>query len=113
MATKKKYSKDFKLGAISLVKDQNFSQLDAAKILNINSAMLCRWIKENRVDQDCANDKLTPEQTAIKELKHQVKQLKVEKDILKKATVFFAAETHKNINYCSIKEEEEEEDESE
>jgi transposase len=36
---------------------------------------------------------LTPELEEIKKLKAQVKRLQMERDILKKATVFFAAET--------------------
>jgi len=36
---------------------------------------------------------LTAEQEEIKHLKAQVKRLEMEKDILKKATVFFAKET--------------------
>jgi len=39
------------------------------------------------------NGKQTPEQEEIRKLKAQVKRLQMEKDILKKATVFFAAET--------------------
>ena len=37
--------------------------------------------------------KLTPEQDEIRKLKAQVKQLELEKKILKEATVFFAKET--------------------
>jgi transposase len=39
------------------------------------------------------NGKLTPEQEEVRKLKAQVKRLQMEKEILKKATVFFAAET--------------------
>jgi len=39
------------------------------------------------------NGKLTAEQEEIRKLKTQVNRLQMEKDILKKATVFFAAET--------------------
>jgi transposase len=40
-----------------------------------------------------AHGRLTPEQDEIRKLKVQVKPLEMEKDILKKATVFFAKET--------------------
>ena len=96
MSTRKKYSKEFKLDAISLVLDQNYSQREAADSLEINAQMLGRWIKEHRSDDGQAfrgNGKLTPEQEEIRKLKSQVKRLEMEKDILKKATVFFAKET--------------------
>ena len=39
------------------------------------------------------NGKLTPEQEEVRKLKAKVKRLEMEKEILKKATVFFAVET--------------------
>ena len=58
--------------------------------------MLGRWVKEHESDDGQAfrgNGKLTPEQDEVRKLKAQVKKLEMEKEILKKATVFFAAET--------------------
>lgn len=96
MTTRKKYTKEFKLDAISLVKDQGYTQVEAARSLNINANMLGRWIRETKQDDGHAfrgNGKLTPEQQEIRKLKAQVKQLELEKKILKEATVFFARET--------------------
>jgi transposase len=94
--TRKQYSKEFKLDAISLVLDQGFSRKEAAASLEINSQMLGRWIKESREEDGQAfrgNGKLTQEQEEIKKLRAQVKQLEMEREILKKATAFFAKET--------------------
>jgi len=97
MSKRKQYSKEFKLDAISLVLDQNYSRVEAAGNLGINANMLGRWIKEYQKDEDDqafrGNGKLTSEQLEIRRLKAEVKQLEMERDILKKATVFFAKET--------------------
>ena len=97
MPKRKKYSKEFKLDAISLVLDQGYSRIEAARSLEINSNMLCRWVKEHQADKDGqafrGNGKLSPEQEEIRKLKTQVRQLELEKRILKEATVFFAKET--------------------
>lgn len=96
MTKRKKYSKEFKLDAIALVVDQNYSQAEAARNLDVNPNMLGRWIKESDNDDGHAfrgNGKLTPEQEEIRSLKAQVKRLEMEREILKKATVFFAKET--------------------
>jgi transposase len=96
MAERKKYPKEFKLDAVSLVTEQNYSRAEAAKSLGINANMLGRWVKEQESDDGLAfrgNGKLTPEQERIRTLESEVKRLRMEKDILKKATVFFAAET--------------------
>ncbi len=97
MATRKKYSKEYKLDAVSLVLEQGYTRIEAARSLEINATMLGRWVKEHKQSDDGqafrGNGKLTPEQQEIKKLKQQVKRLETEREILKKATVFFAAET--------------------
>lgn len=96
MKIRKKYSKEFKLDAISLVLEQGYSQSEAARSLDINANMVGRWIKEHQGDDGQAfrgNGKLTPEQAEIRQLREENRRLKMEKDILKKATVFFAKET--------------------
>jgi transposase len=96
MTKRKKYSKEFKLDAIALVVEQNYSQAEASRNLGVNPNMLGRWIKEADNEDGHAfrgNGKLTPEQAEIRNLKAQVKRLEVEREILKKATVFFAKET--------------------
>ena len=96
MKSRKKYSKEFKLDAISLVLEQNYSRAEAARNLGINAHMLGRWVKEYQAEEGQSfrgNGKLTSEQEEIRKLKAQVKRLEMERDILKKATAFFAAET--------------------
>ncbi len=94
--TRKSYTKEFKLDAISLVLEQDYKVAEAARSLEINDNMLRRWIKEHQAQDEQAfrgNGKLTDEQLEIRRLKEQVRRLEMEKDILKKATVFFARET--------------------
>jgi len=96
MTTRKNYSKEFKLDAISLVLEQGYTKAQASKNLGISANILGRWIKEHENDDGQAfrgNGKLTPEQDEIRKLKSQVKRLEMEREILKKATVFFAKET--------------------
>jgi len=96
MTTRKKYSKEFKLDAVSLVIDQGYTRVEAARSLGLTAKLLGRWVRESQVDDGQAfrgNGKLTPEQEENRKLKVENKRLKMEKEILKKATVFFAAET--------------------
>lgn len=96
MGSRKKYSREFKLDAVSLVLEQGYTRVEAARSLDINPTMLGRWIKEQADDNDQAfrgHGKMTAEQQQIKDLQAQVKRLQMEKEILKIATKFFAAET--------------------
>ena len=96
MSKRKQYTKAFKLDAVSLVLDQNYTRAEAARSLAINPNMLGRWIQEYESDEGQAfrgNGKLTAEQLELRHLRSENRRLKMEKDILKKATVFFAKET--------------------
>ena len=96
MQIRKKYTKEFKLDAMSLVAEQGYSRAEAARSLGINANMLGRWVKESQTDDEQSfrgNGKLTQEQEENRRLQAEVKRLKMEKEILKKAMVFFAAET--------------------
>lgn len=91
----KKYSKEFKLDAISLVTEQNYSQAEAARSLGLDPKLISRWIQEYAKEEGQAfrgKGKLTAEQLEIKQLREAVKRLTMEKEILKKATAFFAKE---------------------
>lgn len=96
MTKRKKYTKEFKLDAISLVRDQNLNIAEASRNLGVSAQILGRWIKEEENENGQAfrgNGKMTPDQEEIRKLKAQVKRLEMEREILKKATVFFAKET--------------------
>jgi transposase len=87
MSTRKTYTKEFKLDAVSLVLEQDYSKAEASRSLSINPNMLARWIKELDTEYGHAfrgNGKLSPEQEPIKELQRRVKRLEMETDILKK-----------------------------
>ncbi|MBV7317617.1 IS3 family transposase [Shewanella sp. NIFS-20-20] len=88
MKTRKSYSKEFKLDAIALVREQNYSIAEAARNLELTPQLLGRWIKESENDDGHAfrgNGKLTPEQEEIRKLKAQVKRLEMERENIKKS----------------------------
>ncbi|MFD3431774.1 IS3 family transposase [Alteromonas macleodii] len=87
MKTRKSYSKEFKLDAVSLVTEQNYKIAEAARSLGISANMLGRWLKEQESEGAYAfrgNGKLTPEQEEIRRLREENKRLKMEKEIPKK-----------------------------
>ena len=94
--TRKNYSKQFKIDAVNLVLKQGFNAAEAARNLDINENLLRRWKKELEGKQQEAfqgNSSKTPEQEELIKLRKENAQLKVEKEILKKAAAFFAKES--------------------
>ena len=87
MKIRKQYAKEFKQDAVSLVLEQGYSRVEAARSLDIDSKMLGRWVREHQQLDDGqafrGNGKLSPEQEENRRLKAEVKRLRMEKDILK------------------------------
>jgi transposase InsO family protein len=52
MKPRKKYSKEFKLDAVSLVLEQGYSRIEAARSLGIGAPLIGRWVKEYQDDDD-------------------------------------------------------------
>jgi len=78
MSIRKKYSKEFKLEAISLVVEKKYTCAEVARDLGIHNTMLGRWIKEYQLNNTQAfkgNGKLTPEQLEIRRLKWRKKRM--------------------------------------
>ena len=92
---RKKFSREFKLEAVNLVKDRGVSIVQASRDLEINHNMLRRWVKELGADPQHAFPglgQMKPEQLEIERLRKEVAKLKAERDILKKAAAYFARE---------------------
>ena len=89
--TYKQYSKDYKEEAVALVREQGYSVPEAAKSLGLASNILYRW-KEQIESQLTGKPLSVDERDELKRLRKEVKNLRMEKEILKKASAFFAKE---------------------
>lgn len=94
--SKKTFTPEAKIEAASKVLDEGMSIRNACEAFNVGDTAMRRWVQQLK-DERAGNvlDKtkpITPEQRRIRELEAQVRQLKEEKDILKKATAFFVQE---------------------
>ena len=96
----KKYSKEFKDSTVQLIINENQKVVDVAKDLDINPVTLYSWVtsykKMHNISLGNQPSKKTNEETELEELKRlrrENKILKQERDILKKATAYFAKET--------------------
>ena len=90
------FSKEFKREAVALVTGHGYSYAEAGRSLDIDAKLVGRWHRELEAAEGEAfpgKGKLPPQQQRIRDLENQVKRLRMEKDILKKATAFFAKES--------------------
>ena len=92
---RRNYSAEFKREAVGLVVDQGYSKAEAGRSLDIRPELIRRWVGEFEAAGGNAfpgTGKLTPDQQRIGELEAENRRLKMEKEILKKASASFAKE---------------------
>jgi transposase-like protein len=89
-----KYTLEFKLEAVRLVKGGQAAAV-TAKVLGIPNQKLDNWVRlSNKGQLKGAGDKpVSPEQMELARLRAQLARVTMERDILKKATAYFARES--------------------
>ena len=90
------FSREFKQEAVTLVLEHGYSNATAGRSLGVSGALIGRW--KRHMEDDAAKafpgkGKRTADQQRIHELETENHRLRMEKEILKKATVFFAKES--------------------
>lgn len=92
---RRKFSREFKLEAVRLIKDRGVAVAQAARDLDVHENVLRKWIREANGDPRHAfpgHGQMKPEQLEIDRLRRELAKLKAERDILKKAAAYFARE---------------------
>lgn len=85
----KRYPEEFKIEAVKQVVDRGHSVAEVASRLGTTTHSLYAWIKRYGPDSDEHQAK-ADEQAEIRRLKKELKRVTEERDILKKAAVYFA-----------------------
>jgi transposase len=90
---RKKYTKEFKIEAVKLVKEQGVPYRKAAEDLGVSVVNLTRWAKQLAESGEYAfpgKGKRDARDEVVRQLQEENRRLRMERDILKKATAFFA-----------------------
>ena len=93
---RRKFTREFKLEAVRLIKERGVSVAQASRDLGVHGTVLRNWVKDFADDPQQAfpgHGHMKPEQLEIARLKREVVKLKAERDILKKAAAYFAKES--------------------
>ena len=93
---RRKFSREYKLAAVKKVLEQGLSYCEVARDLGIRDTYIHKW--KDAFERDGTLDReveqaITPEEE-LKRLREENRQLKMERDILKKAARFFANESN-------------------
>ena len=88
---RREYTEDFKRDAVALVTEQGYKPSEAARSLGIGDNLIRRWKRE--FEEEASGAGLSSdEREELKRLRKENRMLRMEKEILKKASAYFAKE---------------------
>ena len=93
---RRRFSKEFKIGAVKLVTEQGYSSAETARRLEVDRKSIQEWLAKyapgfdaRTANQDLPDDPQVLQQE-LRRLRKENEQLRTERDILKKAAAYFA-----------------------
>ena len=89
----RKFTEEFKTEAIKLVKEQGLSTGQVASDLGVGKSTLEKWVKNSKSANGSAEILTETEKEELKRLRKETHTLRMERDLLKKATAFFSKNT--------------------
>ncbi len=95
MVTRRRFSQEFKLEAVQLVKGRGVSVAQAARDLGVHENVLRKWIQQLAAEAHSGVAGAGPMagQAELARLRKENAKLRMERDILKKAAAYFAKES--------------------
>jgi transposase len=90
------YTREFKVEAVRRIADQGKSLAEVARDLGLGESLLRSWKQALAAEGDQAfpgKGNLSPFEDELRRLKAENRRLQMERDLLKKATAFFAKES--------------------
>jgi len=93
MEKQRKYDREFKINAVKLYHSRGKQLSEVAESLGVPKSTLCTWIKQEEVEGESGfrgSGKVRASNEELYRLKKELKDVKEERDILKKAMAIFS-----------------------
>lgn len=92
MGRYRKFSPEYRDEAVKMVIDTGRPVAEVARDLGINESTLGNWVTQYRRDHPVSEELSVADRARLKELEKENRELRMERDFLKKAAAFFAKE---------------------
>ncbi|MDH5521353.1 MAG: transposase [Acidimicrobiia bacterium] len=87
------FSPEFKHDAVAMVLEEGRTIASVARTLNVGETSLGKWVMQARVDQGEGEGLTSSERDELSELRKENARLRMERDLLKRATAFWVKES--------------------
>ena len=91
--SRRSFTDEFKRDAVALVIDEGHAVVDVARRLGVGEGTLGNWVRQVHVDRGERAGVTTSERTELAELRRENARLRMERDLLKRATAFWVKES--------------------
>ena len=91
--TRRQFSKQFKAETVVLIFSSGKSVPQVCRDLDLAESVVRRWLAQAEIDEGRREGLTTAEREELTKLRKEVRMLREERDILKKAAAYFARET--------------------
>ena len=93
--TRRQFTKEYKAEVVALIRARDKSVGAVCRELDLTETAVRRWLKQAEVDSGLGptGALTTAEREELSEFRKKVRTLEMEREILKKATAFFAKES--------------------
>ena len=91
--SRRSFTDEFKRDAVALVIDEDRKVIDVARSLGVGEGTLGNWVRQARVDRGERAGVTTSERTELAELRKENARLRMERDLLKRATAYWVKES--------------------
>jgi len=86
------HPREFRQRAVELAREREKPIKQIARVLGISESCLRNWMTQADVDEGKREGLTTSEREELRKLRSELRVVKMERDILKKAAAFFATE---------------------
>jgi len=90
---RRSFTKEFKAEVVELVRQPGNTAASVARDLDLTETAVREWVKQADIDNGTRDGLTTVERAELARLRKEDRVLREERDILKRATAFFARET--------------------
>ena len=93
MGRPSRYPEEFRREAVELYRSSDRSRAEVAKSLGISDGSLAAWVKRARTEAESGLD--SDERAELERLRRENRELRMDREILRKAAAYFARETNR------------------
>lgn len=91
------FSPEFRKEVVDLVVENNYSIREAAESMGVGKSTVDKWVRQARQGTDSGGAPVGADQLRIRELEKELRKIKEQNEILKKASALLMSDSLKNL----------------